>query len=168
LSTFSYNSEVYFEVGKIVHRIKIHQGKINGLKVDAIVNPRPVGDGSESKTDQQHCLIGDMQVVPASSTLGSVVIEALGPIWQGGDHQEEEQLAVCYNKAMALAKRQNYRSIAFTPVSFGLLGFPLNRATKIAVTQVDLALRDNPLIESVIFCCSDPVTTALYRSQVGR
>ena len=39
MSAFSYTPQVYFEVGKIVHRIKIHQGKVASLKVDAIVSP---------------------------------------------------------------------------------------------------------------------------------
>ena len=69
---------------------------------------------------------------------------------------------------MDLAKQNNVRSIAFTPISCGVLGFPANRAVNVAIQEVKLGLRKNPLIESVVFCCFDPVTTALYRSRLGK
>lgn len=173
LSAFPYNSEVYFEVGKIVHRIKIHLGKVAALTVDAVVNPlvinsQVIENTSADQAQLGNCLIGDLRILPASANSPSAVIEVIGPLWRGGEYQEEEQLAACYRKAMDMAKRENFRVIAFTPISGGAKGFPANRATKIAVQQVDSALRQNPLMESVIFCCSDPVTTALYRTQVGR
>ena len=166
-----------------MHRIKIHQGKVAALKVDAIVNPlvvnqQPIHQESinqqslDTASQDQHrpenFLIGDVRIVHASEDSPSAVIEVIGPLWRGGEYQEEEQLASCYRKAMDMAKRENFRVIAFTPISGGAKGFPANRATKIAVQQLDSALRQNPLMESVIFCCSDPVTTALYRTQVGR
>lgn len=173
VSTFSYNPQVYFEVGKIVHRIKIHQGKVAALNVDAIVNPllfdSPLVDKNvHHQAADKGYLIGEVRIVPASAERLSPVIEVIGPQWRGGEYQEEELLAVCYRRAMDMAKQQNYRTIAFAPINAGARGFPANRATKIAVQQVDSALRQNPLMESVIFCCADPVTTALYRSQVGR
>ena len=173
MRSFSYTPQVYFEVGKIVHRIKIHQGKVAALTVDAIVNPLVVNSQVINKTAQdqlsrENCLVGDVRIVPPSSESPSTVIEVIGPLWRGGEYQEEEQLAACYRKAMDMAKRENFRTIAFAPINAGARGFPANRATKIAVQQVDSALRQNPLMEWVIFCCSDPVTTALYRTQVGR
>jgi O-acetyl-ADP-ribose deacetylase len=173
LSAFFYNPKVYFEVGKIVHRIKIHQGKVATLNVDAIVNqlvvnPQGINDVSQGHAGVGSSLIGDVRIVLASEESPNTVIEVVGPRWRGGEYQEEEQLASCYRKAMDMAKRQNFRTISFTTISGGAIGFPVNRATKIAVQQVDSALRQNPWMESVTFCCSDPVTTALYRTHVGR
>jgi O-acetyl-ADP-ribose deacetylase (regulator of RNase III) len=107
-------------------------------------------------------------VAEAVEVTNKILIEAIGPRWRGGDYQEEQQLASCYSKAMDLAKQYNVRSIAFTPISCGPLGFPANRATNVAIQQIKLGLGRNPLIESVIFCCFDPVTTALYRSRLGK
>ena len=173
MSAFSYTPQVYFEVGKIVHRIKIHQGKVASLKVDAIVSPlvvnSPVVDkAAQNQLGQENSLIGDVRIIPASGESPNLVIEVISPLWRGGEYQEEEQLAACYRKAMDMAKQENFRTIAFAPINAGARGFPANRATKIAVQQVDSALRQNPLMEWVIFCCSDPLTTALYRTQVGR
>ncbi len=117
--------------------------------------------------------VGDVQVVSnlnqdLSKDTDRIFIEAIGPRWRGGDYQEEHELASCYSKAMDLAKYYNVRSVAFTPISCGVLGFPANRAINVAIQQIKLGLRRNPLIETVVFCCFDPVTTALYRSRLGK
>jgi O-acetyl-ADP-ribose deacetylase (regulator of RNase III) len=113
--------------------------------------------------------VGEPKVVLGSSPdPQKAVIEVVGPLWRGGDFQEDEALATCYKRAMDLAKQQNFRSIAFAPISCGPLGFPANRASKIAIEQISFALQQNPFMETVVLCCSDPVTSALYRSAVGR
>jgi O-acetyl-ADP-ribose deacetylase (regulator of RNase III) len=156
-----------------VHRIKIHQGKVATLNVEAIVSSHSDSAAEMLAVASGDGLVplrvGDIQVVSETSeNRNTIFIEALGPLWRGGDYQEELQLASCYTKAMDLAKQRNVLSIAFTPISCGPFGFPANRATKIAIQQIKLGLRRNPLIESVVFCCFDPVTTALYRSRLGK
>ena len=151
-----------------MHRIKIHQGKVASLEVDAVVNPILIEDASNARYQSPDCPLDEVRVLPPVEGSFQVVIEVVGPMWRGGDYREEEELASCYRRAMDMAKRQNFRNIAFAPITAGARGFPANRATRIAVQQVDSALRQNPLMESVIFCSSDPLTTALYRSQIGR
>ena len=161
-----------------MHRIKIHQGKVATLKVEAIVSSPSYGAAFQTLAiasgDSLTALrVGDVQIISEShpglnQETRQILIQAVGPRWRGGELQEEEQLASCYSKAMDLAKQYNVRSIAFTPISCGPMGFPANRAIKVAIQQVTLVLRRNPLIESVVFCCFDPVTTALYRSCLGK
>ena len=161
-----------------MHRIKIHQGKVATLKVEAIVSSPSYGAAFQTLAiasgDSLTALrVGDVQIISVShpglnQETRQILIQAVGPRWRGGELQEEEQLASCYSKAMDLAKQYNVRSIAFTPISCGPMGFPANRAIKVAIQQVTLGLRRNPLIESVVFCCFDPVTTALYRSRLGK
>ena len=134
-----------------MHRVKIHQGDITKLEVDAIV-----------------CASEDCIGFAANNLSAEFVIHTLGPVWRGGDQREEEQLAYCYNQIMDVAKQQNIKSIAFPAISCGVSGFPTRSAVKIAIREVNQALRQNPLLESVVFCCFDPVTTALYRTQVGK
>ena len=137
--------------------------------MDAVVNSRSAAnDGVNLRAESAvpaALSIGDVQLIRGSEV---TVIEAIAPRWRGGDCDEDQQLASCYRNAMSVAKQQNFRSIAFTPISCGPCGFPANRATRIAIQQITLALRLNPFIESVTFCCFDPVTTALYRNQIGK
>jgi O-acetyl-ADP-ribose deacetylase (regulator of RNase III) len=163
-----------------VHRVKIHQGDINKLAVDAIVSAetspvepvyaaRAVGaDFLDSCLEIGKCPVGEVVVSLADNLSAELVIHTVGPIWRGGDYREEQQLASCYQNAMQAAKAENLKSIAFPTISCGTAGFPARRAVKIAVREVNHALRQNPLLESVVFCCFDPVTTALYRNHIGK
>jgi len=152
-----------------VHRVKIHQGDITKLAVDAIVcavnDSSAVSAGSCQRMGQG---VSQVSIRAADHLPAAYVIHTLGPVWRGGDHREEEQLASCYVEVMNIAKQQNLKSIAFPVISCGISGFPTRRAVKIAVREIHTALRQNPLLESVVFCCFDPVTTALFRTQVGK
>ena len=41
------------------------------------------------------------------------MIHTVGPVWQGGDHDEDDDLRGCYRHSMSLALRNHIRSIAF-------------------------------------------------------
>jgi O-acetyl-ADP-ribose deacetylase len=171
LTVFPYTSKVYSEVEKSVHRVKIHQGDITKLAVGAIVSApdeHRSGPVSLAIKHSENCSVGEVFISTAENLRAELVIHTLGPTWRGGDHQEEEQLASCYHHVMNAAKQQNIKSIAFPAISCGASGFPTRRAVKIAIGEVHNALRQNPLVESVVFCCFDPVTTALYRTQIGK
>ena len=60
------------------------------------------------------------------------VIHTVGPIWRGGAQGENETLASCYRECLALALREELKSIAFPAISTGIYGFPKERAAKIA------------------------------------
>ena len=156
-----------------MHRIKIHQGKVASLKVDAIVNPlvvnsQVVDKAAQDQLRRESCLIGDVRIVPASEDRPNPVIEVIGPCGAVVSTRRKSSWLPVTARPWIWLNRRIFESIAFAPINGGAKGFPANRATKIAVQQVDSALRQNPLMEWVIFCCSDPVTTALYRTQVGR
>ena len=164
-----------------MHRVKIHQGDITKLAVDAIVSATSVGAHRSTAMDvegtngtvgsaakSQSYEVGSVFVSSAENLRAEFVIHTVGPTWRGGDYQEEAQLASCYQGLMDVAKQQNIKSIAISTISCGASGFPSRRAVKIAIQEVNNALRQNPFLESVVFCCFDPVTTALYRTQVGK
>jgi hypothetical protein len=62
------------------------------------------------------------------------VIHAVGPVWQGGDHDEQTQLKLCFEHALAVALKKKCRSIAFPMISTGTYGFPKDQALKIAIS----------------------------------
>ena len=164
-----------------MHRVKIHQGDITKLAVDAIVSATSVGAHRSTAMDvegtngnvssaakSQSYEVGSVFVSSAENLRAEFVIHTEVPTWRGGDYQEEAQLASCYQGLMDAAKQQNIKSIAIPTISCGASGFPSRRDVKIAIQEVNNALRQNPFLESVVFCCFDPVTTALYRTQVGK
>jgi O-acetyl-ADP-ribose deacetylase (regulator of RNase III) len=82
------------------------------------------------------------------------VIHAVGPVWNGGDENEEEFLASCYRESLALAAQHGVASIAFPAISTGIYRFPGDLAARIAVGTVVSELATAPRgLKRVVFCC---------------
>ena len=91
------------------------------------------------------------------------IIHTVGPVWQGGSHGEDELLASCYRESLALAARHGFRSVAFPAISTGVYGFPLARATRIAVTETRAFLAAHSDLDRVIFVCFGRDAASAYR-----
>src|SRR5207253_3783315 len=81
------------------------------------------------------------------------VIHAVGPVWRGGAQGEDELLASCYRRSLELAADNGARTIAFPAISTGAFGFPLERATRIALTEVRRGMEGHPGLRTTTFCC---------------
>lgn len=108
------------------------------------------------------CPTGEARITKGYRLPAKHVIHTVGPVWQGGNANEDELLARCYRASIALAREHGLTSLAFPAISTGVYGFPRERAAKIAVAETKQALADAPAIERVIFACYDRETLALY------
>jgi O-acetyl-ADP-ribose deacetylase len=79
------------------------------------------------------------------------VIHAVGPVWRGGGHGEEELLAAAYRSAVAEAVRVGATTLTLPAISAGIYGYPLERAAAVAVGTVAEALRTGAPLERVTF-----------------
>src|SRR5512138_3914661 len=160
-------------------RIEIQQGDITRLAVDAIVNAANAsllgGGGVDGAIHRaagpgllEECRAlggartGEAKITGGHALPARYVIHAVGPVWHGGGAGEDEALARCYRNAMALAAANGCRSIAFPAISTGAYGFPLERATRIAVAEVRRALAAGSPVERVVFCCFSERDRAAY------
>jgi O-acetyl-ADP-ribose deacetylase (regulator of RNase III) len=91
------------------------------------------------------------------------VIHAVGPVWRGGGHGEDDALASCYGRAVGLSAQHGLASLAFPAISTGVYRFPADRAAQIAVTSTVEALRGAPSLSRVVFCCFSDQGAALHR-----
>lgn len=99
------------------------------------------------------CPTGEARITPGFDLPAKYVIHTVGPIWDGGTFNEDGLLADCYRNAFRLAFDHKLRSLAFPAISTGIYGFPLERATKIAVRETLLAIQRATEIERVTFAC---------------
>lgn len=164
------------EIGRV--RLEVIVADITTLAVDAIVNAANrtlLGgggvDGAIHRAAGQQLLaecrkLGGCQTGEAKITRGyrlpaPHVIHTVGPVWRGGDADEERLLASCYRNSLALAAEHQLLSIAFPAISTGVYAFPPDRAARIAVGAVVSELSANPhTLRRVLFCCFSPDSAA--------
>jgi O-acetyl-ADP-ribose deacetylase (regulator of RNase III) len=159
--------------------LQVVEGDITALDVGAIVNAansglRPGGgvcgaiyrvagpDLVPAAEDLAPCPAGDVRVTPGFDLKAAYVIHAVGPVWQGGEHGEDQLLADCYRRAIEAADELGLDSIAFPAISTGIYGFPPERAAPIAVRAASEAAAAASSIERVLFCCFTPQSAALH------
>ncbi|MBI5507248.1 MAG: macro domain-containing protein [Deltaproteobacteria bacterium] len=84
------------------------------------------------------------------------VIHAVGPIWRGGDADEDRLLASAYRVSLTLADEAKLASVAFPSISTGVYGFPVARAAPVALATAKAFLaRDARCLERVVFVLFD-------------
>jgi O-acetyl-ADP-ribose deacetylase (regulator of RNase III) len=113
------------------------------------------------------CPTGDARITGGYRLPVRYVIHTVGPVWRGGGHFEDELLANCYRRALALAAENGVRTIAFPAISTGIYGFPLERATRIAVREVRAFFAAKTTVEKVLFVCFDHRTYVCYQKVLG-
>ena len=163
------------------NKIEIFKGNITKLKVDAIVNAANnslLGGGGvdgaihraagpellEFNRKLSGCSTGEAKISPGFNLPAKFIIHTVGPVWNGGKNNEDKLLASCYQNSFKLAVENGIKTIAIPAISTGVYHFPLERATKIAVTEVKKILEKNDSIAKVIFVCFDEETYEVYQN----
>ncbi|MBI3516634.1 MAG: O-acetyl-ADP-ribose deacetylase [Proteobacteria bacterium] len=112
------------------------------------------------------CATGSAKLTAGHNLKAKWVVHAVGPVWHGGTKNEDALLAGCYTTALALARGKAARSIAFPAISTGVYRFPLERATRIAISTVLADLAANALPERVAFACFGAEALAVYNAVI--
>lgn len=100
------------------------------------------------------CPTGEAKITRGYRLPAKHVIHAVGPVWSGGTHGEEELLGCCYRRALELAAGIQLTSIAFPAISTGIYHFPADRAACVAVRTVVAEVSASPRgVERAVFCC---------------
>jgi O-acetyl-ADP-ribose deacetylase len=165
-------------------RLELIQGDITKLDVDAIVNAANkslLGGGgvdgaihraAGSRLLEETRMLGGAETGEAKITGGynlpaRFVIHTVGPVWHGGKSREDELLADCYRNSLALAVENGVKTVAFPAISTGVYGFPIDRATRIALGEITEFLGRDSTLQKVICCCFGGRDLDIYVKTAG-
>src|SRR5665647_785057 len=81
----------------------------------------------------------------------------------GGSHDEPELLAGCYRSCFALAQQHYLKSLAFPSISTGAYRYPVEKASEIALREIQLAIKQYPDLEKVVVACFNQKTLEVYQ-----
>jgi len=155
--------------------LELAEGDITVEQVDAIVNAansalaggggvdgavhRQGGPSILEETSRRYpqgCPTGSAVITAAGKLASRYVIHAVGPVWQGGQRGETEALASAFRRALQLASEHGCKSIALPALSCGVYGFPVDRASRIALATTRTFLVQDPVIERARFVLFSP------------
>jgi O-acetyl-ADP-ribose deacetylase (regulator of RNase III) len=161
-------------------KIEIMEGDITKQKVDAIVNAANTSllggggvDGAIHRAAGPELLVetrkiggcptGEARLSKGYRLSAKWVIHTVGPVWSGGQRNEDKLLANCYRNSLKVAVENGVKTIAFPSISTGAYGFPLDRATEIALKETMQFLKKNESLKKVIFVCFGEKAFLTYR-----
>jgi len=165
-------SGLEFNAGKA--KIRLVQGDITNIEADAIVNAANStlmgGGGVDGAIHRkggpqilEECRriratqwpnglpTGEAVITSGGNLKARHVIHTVGPVWRGGTHDEPELLAEAYRHCLAQAVSKELKTLAFPSISTGAYGYPIEKASVIALETVKEYLEKEDKLKKVIF-----------------
>jgi O-acetyl-ADP-ribose deacetylase (regulator of RNase III) len=162
-------------------KISIYQGDITEIAVDAIVNAANktlLGGGGvdgaihkaagpellrECRT-LNGCETGEAKITKGYRLPASHVIHTVGPIGE-----KPHDLFKCYYNSLDLLKKNGLRTIAFSAISTGVYGYPVDKAVDVALDATKQWLK-NPdnfnSVDRIIFCLFSQNALRAYTDKI--
>lgn len=103
------------------------------------------------------CPVGQAVLTQGYDLPADFIIHTVGPVWQGGDHNEEALLRSCYRSSLTLAQARGLDSIAFPLISSGIYGYPKDLALQVAMKTIGEFLLEHEMQVSLVVYDADTV-----------
>ncbi len=95
--------------------------------------------------------VGEAVITSGGRLKARYVIHTVGPIWRGGNKREPELLARAYQNSLRLAVSRGIKTVSFPSISTGAYGYPVEKASRVALKAVKEFLEKEDRLEEVRF-----------------
>ena len=161
--------------------LELFDGDITEMDTDAIVNAANaqlvLGGGVAGAirrrggpTIQQECskiggtFVGGAVITTGGKLKAKFVIHAVGP--RMGEGEEDEKLKNATLNSLKLADKHNLESIAFSAISAGIFGFPIDRCAEIMLRTTIDYLKAKTGLKKVVFCLFGNDSYTVFENQL--
>ena len=103
------------------------------------------------------CPTGEARITNGYELSAKWIIHTVGPIWQGGHKEEDLLLSMCYKSCLKLVEQFEITSVAFPSISTGAYGFPVERASQIALKELCSFKSNHKSSEVIAVCFNDHI-----------
>ena len=142
-----------------------------GGRVDGVIHraggPHIVKECDEVRSPQGGCPSGQAVVATRGYLPVTYVIHTAEPIWHGGNADEPDLLESCYGASLPIALGRGIKTIAFSSISTGMCGCPINRAATVTYNAVKEFVEAHDEVEEVCFVLFDDVTYRCFEDALS-
>ncbi|MFQ5835000.1 MAG: O-acetyl-ADP-ribose deacetylase [bacterium] len=132
---------------------------LGGGGVDGAIHraggPEILEECKKIRARQGGCPTGEAVITTGGKLKAKYVIHTVGPVWSGGNQNENLLLGNAYRNSLTLAKDKGIRSISFPSISTGAYRFPIDDAARIALSTVRDFLKEHDFEEVRFVLFSD-------------
>jgi len=165
-------------------KLSVTQGDITRQSTDAIVNaansslmggggvdgaihraggPAILEECRQIVARQGHLPTGKAVITIGGNLKARYVIHTVGPIWHGGGQEEAALLESAYRESLKLAAENHLTSVSFPSISTGAYGYPVEKASEVALRAVISFLREGAAsVKEVVIVLFDSRTFDAY------
>lgn len=95
------------------------------------------------------------------------VIHTVGPVWHGGINKESKVLVAAYTNSLKVALDNGIKTISFPSISTGAYGYPVEKASRVAIRAVIGFLKKKKDIEEVRFILHSSYDLQIYENALN-
>lgn len=122
---------------------------------------------AELKAKYKGCPTGSAVITGGGHLKAKYVIHAVGPRYSGSP-KDAGLLAGAYRKSLELCSEHNISSVAFPSISTGVYGYPVEEASRIALSTVIDYLEKRQDIKLIRFVLFDANTYHVYEAALKK
>jgi len=114
------------------------------------------------------CPTGEARITKGYNLCCDYIIHAVGPVWRGGNFNEDKLLKSAYLSSLKLAEEYKCKSVAFPSISTGAYGYPVEEATRIAVATIAEFLKTSNFVHEIYCVCFTEKIASIYKSELSK